>query len=495
MSEDAKKLDRAEENAAADVDSAQAAATEAATGCAVPESASERESAPGAAKAAPVVLVGVTGCIAAYKSCEIIRGLQKAGVRAKVVMTEHACEFVGPTTFRALTREPVAVGLFDEPGDPIHHVSLAQECDLFLIAPCTANVVAKMAHGIADDLLTTTALATCAPIVLAPAMNVHMYEAAATQENFATLARRGVRFIEAGDGYLACGDVGKGRLADVDVVVRAVLDLLAEVGFAVDGGTGESERVVDGNAGEVAGAGKAAGEGAGEVVAGGGEGEGAVLDLAGKRVMVTAGPTEEPLDAVRCLTNRSSGKTGYAIARAARQCGAQVVLVSGPVALDAPEGVEVVRVQTACEMMAAAEKVFPDADIAVFSAAVADMRPAEAAPRKLKKGRDDEALATIRLVANPDILATCGARKRSGQVVVGFAAETDDVLTHAKAKLASKNADLIVANDVSDGTAFGGDDNEVWLVSSDGAMGLPRMSKDSLAIEVLKAVAKTAARL
>lgn len=493
MSEDAKKLDCSDGNNAADAALAKAVATEAAAGCTAPESA------PGVAKAAPVVLVGVTGCIAAYKSCEIIRGLQKAGVRAKVVMTEHACEFVGPTTFRALTREPVAVGLFDEPGDPIHHVSLAQECDLFLIAPCTANVMAKMAHGIADDLLTTTALATCAPIVLAPAMNVHMYEAAATQENFATLARRGIRFIEAGDGYLACGDVGKGRLADVNVIVRTVLDLLAEAGFAGDGGTGEGERVVDGNAGEVAGVGKAAGEGAGEGVAGGAAGVGedgsAVLDLAGKRVMVTAGPTEEPLDAVRCLTNRSSGKTGYAIARAARRCGAQVVLVSGPVALDAPEGVEVVRVQTAREMMAAAEKAFPGADIAVFSAAVADMRPAEVAPRKLKKGRDDEALATIRLVANPDILATCGARKRSGQVVVGFAAETDDVLAHAKAKLASKNADLIVANDVSDGTAFGGDDNEVWLMSSDGAMGLPRMSKDSLAIEVLKAAAKTAARL
>lgn len=504
MSEDAKKLDRSDGNAAADAALAKAVATEAAAGCTVPEIAfgavSEGESAPGVAKAAPVVLVGVTGCIAAYKSCEIIRGLQKAGVRAKVVMTEHACEFVGSTTFRALTREPVAVGLFDEPGDPIHHVSLAQECDLFLIAPCTANVMAKMAHGIADDLLTTTALATRAPIVLAPAMNVHMYEAAATQENFATLARRGVRFIEAGDGYLACGDVGKGRLADVDVIVRTVLDLLVEAGFAGDSGTGEGERhVVDGSAGEVAGVGKAAGEGAGEGVAGGAAGVGedgsAVLDLAGKRVMVTAGPTEEPLDAVRCLTNRSSGKTGYAIARAARRCGAQVVLVSGPVALDAPEGVEVVRVQTAREMMAAAEKAFPDTDIAVFSAAVADMRPAEVAPRKLKKGRDDEALATIRLVANPDILATCGARKRSGQVVVGFAAETDDVLAHAKAKLASKNADLIVANDVSDGTAFGGDDNEVWLVSSDGAMGLPRMSKDSLAIEVLKAAAKTAARL
>ena len=253
------------------------------------------KAAPAAGKPAgtkrPCVLVGVTGCIAAYKACEVVRGLQKAGVRAKVVMTEHATEFVGPTTFRALTHEPVAVGLFDEPGDPIHHVSLAQECDAFVIAPCTANVAAKLACGLADDLLTTTALATTAPLVVAPAMNVHMHENAATQENLRVLAARGVTLVEAEEGYLACGDVGKGRLADVDAIVAAAL--------------------------------RAAG---------------VRRDLEGRHVLVTAGPTEEPLDPVRCLTNRSSGKTGYAIARAAVRRGARVTLVSGPVALEAPAG-------------------------------------------------------------------------------------------------------------------------------------------------------------
>ena len=283
------------------------------------------------------VLVGVTGCIAAYKAAQIVRGLQKAGVRVKVVMTEHATEFVGPTTFRGLTREPVAVGLFDAPGDPIHHVSLAQECDLFLIAPCTGNVVAKVACGIADDLLTTTALACPAPLVIAPAMNVNMYEAAATQENFATLRRRGVQIIEADEGYLACGDVGRGRLADPAVIVEAVLERLA----ALD----------------------------------------APFDLAGKKVLVTAGPTREPIDAVRYVSNYSSGKQGFAVARAAAARGAQVTLVSGPVALEDPAGVDVVKVSTACQMLEAAREAFASADIAVFTAAVADMRPAAPADR------------------------------------------------------------------------------------------------------------------
>lgn len=208
------------------------------------------------------VLLGVTGCIAAYKSCEILRGLQKAGVRVKVVMTPHATEFVGPLTFRALSHEQVAVGLFDDPSDPIHHISLAEECDLMLIAPCTANVMAKMANGIADDLLSTTALATTAPIMVAPAMNVHMYEAAATRNNMAVLEARGVEFIEAEAGYLACGDVGRGRLADPDVIVRATLDRLGLYG-----------------------------------------------DMKGMQVLITAGPTIEPIDPVRYITNFSSGKS------------------------------------------------------------------------------------------------------------------------------------------------------------------------------------------
>ena len=389
--------------------------------------------------AAPLVLLGVTGCIAAYKSCEILRGLQKAGVRVKVVMTKNACEFVGPTTFRALTHEPVAIDTFgDGPGDPIHHVSLAEECDLFLIAPCTANVLAKMAAGIADDLLSTTALACTAPIAVAPAMNVHMYEAVATRHNMQVLASRGVHFIEPGEGYLACGDVGRGRLADPADIVASVLHML------------EREK-----------------------------------DLEGKRVVVTAGPTVEPIDAVRFISNPSTGKMGFAIAEAAVERGAEVTLVTGPVSLTDVPGAKMVRVGTACEMKTAVDEAFPSADIAIFSAAVSDFRPRTVSDRKLKKGADDEALAHIELVENPDILASCGTAKHAGQVVVGFAAETNDVVGNARSKLSRKKADFIVANDVSSGRGFGADSDEVAFVSASGEEHLPEMDKRELADRIL----------
>ena len=389
--------------------------------------------------AAPLVLLGVTGCIAAYKSCEILRGLQKAGVRVKVVMTKNACEFVGPTTFRALTHEPVAIDTFgDGPGDPIHHVSLAEECDLFLIAPGTANVLAKMAAGIADDLLSTTALACTAPIAVAPAMNVHMYEAVATQHNIQVLASRGVHFIEPGEGYLACGDVGRGRLADPADIVASVLRML------------EREK-----------------------------------DLEGKHVVVTAGPTVEPIDAVRFISNPSTGKMGFAIAEAAVERGAEVTLVTGPVSLTDVPGAKMVRVGTACEMKAAVDEAFSSADIAVFSAAVSDFRPRTVSDRKLKKGADDEVLAHIELVENPDILASCGTAKREGQVVVGFAAETNDVIGNARSKLSRKKADFIVANDVSRGRGFGTDSDEVAFVSASGDEHLPEMGKRELADRIL----------
>lgn len=389
--------------------------------------------------AAPLVLLGVTGCIAAYKSCEILRGLQKAGVRVKVVMTKNACEFVGSTTFRALTHEPVAIDTFgDGPGDPIHHVSLAEECDLFLIAPCTANVLAKMAAGIADDLLSTTALACTAPIAVAPAMNVHMYEAVATQHNMQVLASRGVHFIEPGEGYLACGDVGRGRLADPADIVASVLHML------------EREK-----------------------------------DLEGRHVVVTAGPTVEPIDAVRFISNPSTGKMGFAIAEAAVERGAEVTLVTGPVSLVDVPGAKMVRVGTACEMKVAVDEAFPSADIAIFSAAVSDFRPRTVSDRKLKKGADDEALAHIELVENPDILASCGAAKREGQVVVGFAAETNDVVGNARSKLSRKKADFIVANDVSSGRGFGADSDEVAFVSASGEEHLPEMGKRELADRIL----------
>ena len=389
--------------------------------------------------AAPLVLLGVTGCIAAYKSCEVLRGLQKAGVRVKVVMTKNACEFVGPTTFRALTHEPVAIDTFgDGPGDPIHHVSLAEECDLFLIAPCTANVLAKMAAGIADDLLSTTALACTAPIAVAPAMNVHMYEAVATQHNMQVLASRGVRFIEPGEGYLACGDVGRGRLADPANIVASVLGML-----------------------------------------------GRKKDLEGKRVVVTAGPTVEPIDAVRFISNPSTGKMGFAIAEAAVERGAEVTLVTGPVSLADVPGAKMVRVGTACEMKTAVDEAFSSVEIAVFSAAVSDFRPRTVSDRKLKKGADDEALAHIELFENPDILASCGAAKREGQVVVGFAAETNDVIGNARSKLSRKKADFIVANDVSRGRGFGADSDEVAFVSASGEEHLPEMGKRELADRIL----------
>lgn len=456
----------------------------------------------------PSVLVGVTGCIAAYKAAEVVRGLQKAGVRVKVVMTEHGTHFVDPVTFRALTHEKVAVDLFDDPADPIHHISLAQECDVFLIAPCTANVMAKVACGIADDLLSTTALATTAALAIAPAANVRMYEAAATQENMATLRRRGVHFIEGDAGYLACGDVGRGRLADPAVIVRETLALLAdrvgldalravcetygEVTFAtvmeqVDAARSSvptasiygahATSAEDAPATSIYGAPATSVEGA------------PAGSLAGRMVLVTAGPTVEPIDSVRFISNYSSGKMGYAIAEAAAAAGARVVLVSGPVALPAPAGVEVVPVKTARDMLAAASSVFPAADAAIFAAAVADLRPANPADRKLKKGRDDAALANVSLMENPDILATLAAGKRADQYVVGFAAETNDVLVNARAKLTKKNADMIVANQVGDGLAFGTDNNEVWLVTEDDEVLLPLMSKRDVARRIVDVVA------
>lgn len=373
-----------------------------------------------------MILLGVTGCIAAYKSCEILRLLQKAGQDVKVVMTEHATEFVGPTTFRALSGHEVAVELFDEPGDPIHHISLAKEPDVFLVAPATANVIAKIARGVADELLTTTALATKAPLVIAPAMNVEMWRDAATQENIATLEARGCTIVYPDSGYLACGDVGAGRLAEPEAIVQATLDVLARS-----------------------------------------------RDMEGMHVLVTAGPTQEPLDPVRYISNGSSGKSGYALAAEARDRGAQVTLVSGPVSLPDPEGVEVIHVRTALEMLEACETSFADADIAVFVAAVSDWRPEAMREQKIK--HDGNGM-TVTLVPNPDIAATLAADKGTTKVVT-YAAETCDVLENAKRKLAAKNADLVVANDVSGELGMGSADNRVWFVSADGTDELPVLPK------------------
>lgn len=382
------------------------------------------------------VVVGVTGGIAAYKTCELVRALVKRDYRVKVVMTEAATRFVSPLTFRTLSAEPVAVSLWaDEPDSKVHHVSLAEEADVMVIAPCTANVIAKIAHGRADDMLTTTALATEAPLVIAPAMNVHMWRKDVTQRNVAAIRSRSVIVLEPARGELACGDVGEGRLPLIEDIVAAVE---AEAGRA--------------------------------------------RDLTGAHVLVTAGGTHEPIDPVRYIGNHSSGKTGFAIAEEAARRGARVFLVTGPSHLPDPFGCEVVRVQTALQMRAAVLARADAADAIIMSAAVADFRPATAAPDKIKKTDAPEA---VLLERNPDILAELGARGGRA-VLVGFAAETSDVEANAKAKLIAKGCDLVVANDVSDpALGFGTDDNRVLLVSQEGTEHLGVLPKRAIAREVL----------
>lgn len=383
------------------------------------------------------LLLCVTGCIAAYKSCEITRQLQKAGVRVKVCMTEHATAFVGPTTFRALTHEEVAVGLFDDPADPIHHISLAKEPDAVLIAPATANVLAKIAHGVADDLLTTTVLATDAPVVIAPAMNVGMWQADATRRNIRELEDRGYDIVRPATGYLACGDTGEGKLADVeDIVARALLAL----------------EMSD--------------------------------SLAGERVIVTAGGTREAIDPVRYIGNRSTGKMGHAIARAARAMGAEVTLVTASTSLSVPYGVTGVRVESAAQMHAAVSERFDDCTMLVCAAAVADYTPAHPATEKLSKA--DGVLSSVELVKTRDILADMSARK-GDRIVIGFAAETNSLADRARAKLGRKGCDAIVANDVSrDDSTFGSDTDSVLWVTGESVEQLPCMGKQSLAFDLLK---------
>ena len=382
------------------------------------------------------VLLCVTGCIAAYKSCEILRLLQKAGYRVKVLMTEHATQFVGPTTFRALTHEKVAIGLFDDPEDPIHHISLAQEADVVLVAPATANCIAKMAHGIADDLMSTTLLATKAPILIAPAMNSGMWSAAATQENVEVLKSRGVHFVQPDSGYLACGVIGSGRLPTPEAIAAATRSLL-------QGST----------------------------------------DLVGEHVLITAGPTHEPIDPVRYIANRSSGKMGLELARAARDRGANVTLIAGPIELPIPAGIETIHVQTASQMYSAAVKAFGRSTIAILAAAVADYAPSAPSDHKLKKAVDP--INSIPLIQTQDILAKLSSNKED-RIVIGFAAETNDVVDYAVAKLKRKGCDAIVANDVSRSDAgFGSSNNRAWWVTSSTVDDLGLLEKRALADEIL----------
>ncbi len=392
------------------------------------------------------ITLGVTGGVAAYKSAELIRRLQDEGHTVQVVMTRASREFITPLTFAALSGQKVIIDLFSnsDGGDAnlesaIEHIAVAQRTDLLLVAPATADILAKFARGMADDFLSTLYLACTAPVVLAPAMNVNMWQHPATKENMATLRKRGARIVEPGEGYLACGMTGPGRLAAQEEILQAVRDVVQ-----------------------------------------------AQQDLRGETVLVTAGPTCEDLDPVRFLSNRSSGKMGYAVAEVAARRGAKVILISGPTALETPEGVERADVRTAEEMLRAVESRFAAATIAVFAAAVADYRPAEAATAKIKRTKEP---LTIRLEPNPDILATV-AKNKGERLVVGFAAETDHLAENARKKLAQKNADMMVANDVSaEGAGFDVDTNIATIFSRDGRdLPLPRLSKAEVAQRILDEV-------
>ena len=386
----------------------------------------------------PCVVLGVTGGIAAYKACELLRLLQKQGMYVYAVMTKNACRFVAPLTFETLSGHPVAVDTFDRPATwEVEHIALAKRADLFLIAPATANIIGKMACGIADDMLSTTVMATKAPVMIAPAMNTGMWENAATQQNLETLIRRGVQVVAPATGHLACGDSGAGKLEDVAVIAERAVSLLRRR-----------------------------------------------RDLEGLRVMVTAGPTREALDPVRYISNRSSGRMGYAIARAAQRRGAEVTLLSGPVAIECPQGVRLVPFTTTQDLLEQASALAGAQDIVIQAAAPADYRAREIAGQKIKKRGGEELV--LRLVENPDVAAALGAAKRADQVFVGFAAETSDVLANAQGKLVRKNLDMIVANDVTQpGAGFDVNTNIVTLITREGSQPLPLMTKDEVADRIL----------
>ncbi len=380
------------------------------------------------------IVLGVTGSIAVYKAADLTSRLVKAGYIVDVVMTEAAQEFVQPLTFQALTHRPVVTEMFTLHSEmAVEHIALAERADVLLIAPATANIIAKLRHGFADDMLSCTALATRAPIVIAPAMNNGMYENPVTQENIAVLKARGVTFVGPGEGYLACGTVGRGRLTEIMDIFDAVKTVLGRKG-----------------------------------------------DLAGKSFVVTAGGTEEPIDPVRCITNRSSGKMGYALAEAARDRGAEVHLIAGPTSLRTPYGLHFTAVRTANEMLAAVQAATRDCDALLMAAAVSDYRVEEIAEQKIKKSA---ASLSLKLVKNPDILGSL-----TGDFVkIGFAAESQDLLANAEAKLLAKGLHMIVANDISrQGSGFGTDTNEATLLFRDGRREtLPLMTKESLAHIIL----------
>lgn len=383
------------------------------------------------------VVLCVTGGIAAYKAADLTSRLRKKGASVYIIMTESATHFITPLTLEVLSGNRVVTDMFDRAFTwEVEHISLAKRADVFVIAPATANIIGKAAHGIADDMVSTTLMATRAPIVMAPAMNTNMYENPVVQQNMELLRERGVCFAAPVSGHLACGDTGSGKLADPADIVRVIEDALTP------------------------------------------------KDLSGLSVLVTAGPTREAMDPVRFLSNHSTGKMGYAIAERARARGARVTLISGPVALTPPEGVEVVPITSALDMYDAVLSRLPRLDWVIKAAAVGDYRPATCADDKLKKKQDDMSVALVR---NPDILKEIGARKNDHQTVCGFSMETRDLINNSRAKLEGKNCDMLVANNLrTAGAGFAHDTNVATLLYRDGsAESLDLMAKDSLADIVL----------
>ena len=388
------------------------------------------------------VVLGVTGGIAAYKSAEIVSRLRKLGVSVYVIMTKNATQFITPMTFETLSNHPVVTDTFARPETwEVEHIALAKRADVFAIAPATANIMAKMACGIADDMLSTTVLATKAPILIAPAMNTGMWTAEVTQRNAETLRSRGVHFVGPDVGFLACGDTGSGRMSEPKEIVDAIAALLCPK-----------------------------------------------QDMAGLKVMVTAGATRERLDPVRFLSNDSSGKMGFAVAEAAKNRGADVTLVCGMTTAQKPQGIRTVNVESTMDLYEAVTGLAPQMDVVIQAAAPADYRFARQYDQKLKKTHDGAPMV-LELVENPDIAAAVGAAKKPGQTLVGFAAETTDVTDHAKEKLAKKNLDLIVANDVTKpGAGFNVDTNIATLITADGMEERPLQTKKQLAEDILDKV-------
>lgn len=388
------------------------------------------------------ILLCVSGGIAVYKSVALVSKLVQAGFQVKVIMTDSARQFVNPISFQAMSKNDVFFDTFDEKDSRvIAHIDLADWADLVIIAPATANVIGKFANGIADDMLTTTLLATEAPVWCAPAMNVHMYDHPAVKRNIDILYKDGIRFIEPSEGYLACGYVGKGRLEEPEKITQLVIEHFIPK----------------------------------------------TQPLKGKKVVVSAGPTREKIDPVRYITNFSTGKMGYAMAEAARDLGAEVVLVTGPTTISKPSNVKIVNVESAEDMFNAILAEYASSDVVIKTAAVADYRPKTQHLQKMKKQPGD---AVIELERTKDILATLGEQK-THQLLIGFAAETNDVETYAKDKLERKNANYIIANDVTqEGSGFGTDTNSVILISKDSAVKFPQLPKKELAKALLETIAK-----